>query len=228
MIDTFFRLCGSGQAFTTSGHVSSEWVDLGGNPASNPAYGAIAQRILGGGKPVVAKFTATVAAACAADPDCVVTLSIVATPKSLATPSTARTLAAFDGATGVDDTTETITAPAHGLTNGTRVTSDVTLAGITAATNYFIRDATTNTFKLAATPGGAAINLTDAGGAITLTWYPDVIVSTGPIAFQTLSIGYRREIAISPQSASATRNRLASGSVSIPLKGRSSFSSPSP
>jgi hypothetical protein len=76
----------------------------------------------------------------------------------------------------------------------------VTLAGITAATNYFIRDATTNTFKLAATPGGAAINLTDAGGAITLTWYPDVIVSTGPIALQTLAIGYRREIAISPQS----------------------------
>lgn len=41
-------------------------------------------------------------------------------------------------------------------------------AGLTAATDYFVRDADTNTFKVAATSGGSVINLTDNGTSPTV------------------------------------------------------------
>jgi hypothetical protein len=54
----------------------------------------------------------------------------------------------------------------HNLPNGTPISfSSVThLSGVVVDTDYFMRDVTANTFKLAATLGGAAINLTDPGG----------------------------------------------------------------
>ena len=56
----------------------------------------------------------------------------------------------------------------HGLVDGQRVRSDTTGAGtqpngLSASTDYFVRDATATTFKLAATPGDTAINLTGDG-----------------------------------------------------------------
>lgn len=204
MIDTFARLCGTGQAITAGSVVSSGWIDMGGNPPGNPTIGALTQRILGGGKPVVAKFTATVAATCAADPDCSVTLSIVAVPKELATPSTARTLAAFDNTTAVAGTVVTVNG--HGLSNGTQVTVAQTTGTLNTGTGYavatwlYIVNATTNTFGFSATPGGAAITLADTAGTTTVTWYPDVIVSTGPIGFDRIVAGYQRELSIPPQS----------------------------
>ena len=67
--------------------------------------------------------------------------------------------------TAIDYSTETITATAHGFSNGDEVTYTVptgqsAIGGLTTSTNYFVVSATTDTLKLAATSGGAAINLT--------------------------------------------------------------------
>lgn len=73
-----------------------------------------------------------------------------------------------------DSTTDALTSSAHGFSNGTAValrnsggsapgglaTGDALYA---QATVYYVRDATTNTFKLSAVPGGAAIDLTSNG-----------------------------------------------------------------
>lgn len=58
--------------------------------------------------------------------------------------------------------TDLLTVNAHGFTANDPVTLSAITggAGLTAGTTYYIRDLTTNTFKVAATPGGAAINIT--------------------------------------------------------------------
>ncbi|MBX4215330.1 hypothetical protein KW797_00045 [Candidatus Parcubacteria bacterium] len=61
---------------------------------------------------------------------------------------------------------DTITAVAHGLENGNIVwvSSGTTLpAGLSASTNYFVIDKTTDTFKVSATEGGTTVDITDAG-----------------------------------------------------------------
>ncbi|MDA7435916.1 hypothetical protein N8630_02645 [Synechococcus sp. AH-601-C19] len=66
----------------------------------------------------------------------------------------------------IDYSTETITATAHGFSNGDEVTyitnagSQAAIGGLTSGTNYFVVSAATNSLKLAATSGGTAINLT--------------------------------------------------------------------
>lgn len=66
--------------------------------------------------------------------------------------------------------TDALTSNGHGYTNGdaVRITGTLTnAAGLASGTTYFVRDATTNTFKLAATRGGAAIDVTtDGSGTI--------------------------------------------------------------
>jgi hypothetical protein len=103
-------------------------------------------------------------------------LELVMTPTTV--PGTP-TLAAFNSTSDVDDTTEIITSAAHGLIDGTRITvaaaSGDLPTGLAASTNYYLRDVTTNTFKVATTPGGTAVNLTDAVGTTTVTWYPEVV-----------------------------------------------------
>lgn len=78
-----------------------------------------------------------------------------------------------NGSTGVfdftaDATTDIITAPAHGFANGDTVTfyGGTPPGGLTEGTVYFVRDVTTDTFKVAATNGGAAINLTSVGSQL--------------------------------------------------------------
>ena len=191
LTDIFTRLCGTGQAVLdlAPGEVSSGWMDMG----------ALTNRILGGGQIVVARFGCSVSAVCAADPDNTVHLQIVHTPIALATPTTARTFTAT-----FDNTTETVTSAAHGMTNGTRIAITATggiPTGLAVDTNYYVRDATTNTFKLAASPGGAVVAFTTDGTPThTVTWYPEVIVSSGPIGFNRL-IGSEAvlELAINPQ-----------------------------
>jgi len=60
---------------------------------------------------------------------------------------------------------DTLTLAAHGLANGTRVrlTGGSLPAGLALATDYYVRDAAANTFKVAATPGGAAVAITADG-----------------------------------------------------------------
>jgi hypothetical protein len=70
-------------------------------------------------------------------------------------------------------TTDIITAANHGLISGSRVrfSSSGTLpAGLTAGTDYYLRDVTADTFKVSTTVGGAAVDITDTGsGTHTLT-----------------------------------------------------------
>lgn len=75
-----------------------------------------------------------------------------------------------NGSTGVqeftaDATTDVVTSPAHGFTDGQTVVfyGGTPPGGLTEGTTYFVRDSTADTFKVAATAGGIAINLTSVG-----------------------------------------------------------------
>lgn len=62
--------------------------------------------------------------------------------------------------------TDTLTSAGHGLANRQDVIVRSTGAlpgGLTADTRYWVRDVTTDTFKLSTTPIGSAINIADAG-----------------------------------------------------------------
>jgi len=68
--------------------------------------------------------------------------------------------------------TDVITDAAHGLSDGDAitVTSTTTLpAGLSLLTVYYVRDATTNTFKVATSNGGAVVDITGTGTG-THTW----------------------------------------------------------
>lgn len=73
----------------------------------------------------------------------------------------------------VNTGTDTITEASHGRQNGDPVTlsnaGGALPGGLAAATTYFVRDVTANTFKLAATLGGAAVDITSAAGGGTHT-----------------------------------------------------------
>jgi len=58
--------------------------------------------------------------------------------------------------------TDRITITAHGFADGDKIVFQSTYApaGLTANTTYFVRDKTTNDFKVAATSGGVAIDIT--------------------------------------------------------------------
>lgn len=110
-------------------------------------------------------------------------IEIVMVPTTTpATPTLVFTAAGF--------ATDTMTSTAHGLPNGTRVTvaSVTTLpAGLTASTNYYVRDAAADTFKLTLVPGGTAVDITDAGsGTHTATWFPEVVGAAPKIGLERL------------------------------------------
>jgi hypothetical protein len=67
---------------------------------------------------------------------------------------------------GINTGTDTITSAAHGFVDGEMVfcySSGTMPGGLTAWMPYYVRDAATDTFKLAATSGGTAINITSTG-----------------------------------------------------------------
>lgn len=69
--------------------------------------------------------------------------------------------ATFTGAT-----TDIITSNGHGFSGGELLqftTSGTLPAGLSTATDYYVRDVTTNTFKVSATPDGAVVDITDTG-----------------------------------------------------------------
>lgn len=69
--------------------------------------------------------------------------------------------AARNYATNADDT---LTNNGHGFADGTRVLVDVAAAqGALVDGIYYVRDSTTNTFKLATTPGGTAVDVSVSG-----------------------------------------------------------------
>jgi uncharacterized phiE125 gp8 family phage protein len=76
-------------------------------------------------------------------------------------------VAGYATAFTVNATTDTLTAVGHGKSNGdvVRLTNSggALPAGLTANTDYYVRDMSGNDFKLAASAGGAAIDITGAG-----------------------------------------------------------------
>lgn len=83
---------------------------------------------------------------------------------------------AQSGVTG-NETTDVITLNGHGFSDGDKVKFSALTggAGLSTNTEYFVRDKTTNTFKLAATSGGAAIDFTTAITAGTINEVSDPI-----------------------------------------------------
>lgn len=75
----------------------------------------------------------------------------------------------------VNTSTNVFTATGHTFTNGTRVTAVASGGGLVPSplvenTNYYVRDAAPDIFKLAATRGGAAIDITTLGtGTLLVT-----------------------------------------------------------
>lgn len=67
----------------------------------------------------------------------------------------------------VDLTTDTVKAPAHGLANTDQIVfiGGTPPGGLVEGTVYFVRDAATDTFKVAGTSGGVAIDLTSEPSA---------------------------------------------------------------
>jgi hypothetical protein len=67
----------------------------------------------------------------------------------------------------VNTTSDTITSNAHGLVNGAQVNYNnqggASITGLTSGNDYYVVNATTNTFQLSATLGGAAIDLSGTG-----------------------------------------------------------------
>lgn len=63
--------------------------------------------------------------------------------------------------------TDVVTCPGHGYVDTNKIVfyGDTVPAGLTEGTVYYVRDATSDTFKVAAAPAGAAIDLTSAGGS---------------------------------------------------------------
>jgi hypothetical protein len=69
----------------------------------------------------------------------------------------------------VDSGTDTVTWNSHGMSDGQKIGFFATTmpGGLSAGTLYYVRDAATNTFKVAASSGGAAIDITSNGTTVT-------------------------------------------------------------
>jgi len=86
-----------------------------------------------------------------------------------------------------EDTTDVLTADGHGLADTTQVividvgTSGALPTGLTEGTVYFVRDSTTDTFKLALTSGGVAIDLTTDGAGFVQRILPEVFAAQGTL-----------------------------------------------
>lgn len=93
----------------------------------------------------------------------------------------------------VDASANTILCPAHGYSSTQTVVfyGDTVPSPLVQGTVYYVRDVTTDTFKVAATSGGTAINLTTAGGSACLVSRVvlEVYGSSDTHTVSTLSIG---------------------------------------
>jgi hypothetical protein len=76
--------------------------------------------------------------------------------------------------------TDVFTSAGHGFTDGQRVRQEalpgLSLPGnVTAGVTRYIRDATTDTYKLAATAGGAAMDVSSDGAGVIYVWRDKVV-----------------------------------------------------
>jgi len=73
--------------------------------------------------------------------------------------------------TDINASTNVITITGHGLSDTDQIkftTADTMPANLTAGTTYYVRDKTTNTFKVAASSGGTAIDIDQGSGTHTI------------------------------------------------------------
>jgi hypothetical protein len=118
--------------------------------------------------------------------------------------------------------TDVITSAAHGRQDGDKVhvaSSGTLPAPLSAGTTYFVRDATTNTFKLALSSGGSAIDLTDTGSG-THTWYKNtpatVTVRFGQLDTASLTEGdYEGELTMVDDSDNDYIKEICRGRVNV-------------
>lgn len=93
----------------------------------------------------------------------------------------------------VDTSADTIRCPSHGYSDTQTVVfyGDTCPNPLVEGTVYYVRDATTDTFKVAASSGGSAIDLTTAGGSACLVSKITVEVygGAGTHTINTWSIG---------------------------------------
>ena len=80
---------------------------------------------------------------------------------------------------------DVITSYAHGFSDGdeVRLFGSALPTGVAEGTTYYVRDSTTDTFKLAATSGGAAIDLTVSGAGHAAKLTPKVISNLDTFSF---------------------------------------------
>lgn len=88
--------------------------------------------------------------------------------------------------------TDTVYCPAHGFSDTQKIVfyNGTPPTGLTEGTTYFVRDATTDTFKVAASSGGASIDLTAPAsfGCVVCVITEDVYASQGTHQLATASI----------------------------------------
>jgi hypothetical protein len=91
-----------------------------------------------------------------------------------------------------DPPTNVFTSPSHGFadTNVIVFVNGVPPAGLTAGTEYFARDCTTDTFKVAATSGGVAIDITDRGdgACIVSKLVAEIFSNPGTLAISGMTL----------------------------------------
>ena len=89
----------------------------------------------------------------------------------------------------VDPATDVFRQVAHGYVNTDQVVfyGATVPAGLVAGTIYFVRDATTDTYKVAATSGGVAIDITAEPGAacVVSKIVPEVFAAQGTLKVPT-------------------------------------------
>lgn len=89
--------------------------------------------------------------------------------------------------------TDVFTVIAHGWADTQKVVfiNGTPPTGLTEGTTYFVRDATTDTFKVAATSGGAAIDITGqaAAGCVVSAITEEVLASQGQVTVSSFQQG---------------------------------------
>jgi len=189
LIETYARLCGTGQTVTTAAF-STNAFDLGAGRTG---------KALAGGRLVVARFGVTTAAA-SATAGTAIDLVIYNTNGSTGAISPTVTAPG-----GINTTTNVLTATAHGLANSTAVvmstagTLPTFSPAYTAGQFLYVRNATDDTFQLSYTPGGDIIDITAAGsGSILFTEALTTVAAAIAVPLQRLGAGCIYELAISP------------------------------
>lgn len=89
--------------------------------------------------------------------------------------------------------TGVVTSTAHGLTNGQEVyftTTGALMTGLSANTNYFVVNATTDTFKVSATLGGSAITFSGSQSGVH-TLHKITVANTTRITLSSWALGFK-------------------------------------